>query len=182
MAGDDHRARQRGDNREARRHQRRHMHRRFGNADNRAARQFPRRQQSRVAKAGDHMPLRALRFALLYLLQHADGGNRFIEMPFYGFHALRRAAGEDSCARRGDAARSAGYGFGHLRAGIGVNDLYTKCTHCGSPRVPNRRVKSGSVSPLRSKRRLETMWSKWCAMACSRPARSLLRKSSINAS
>ncbi len=135
------------------------MHRRFRDADHRSAGQLACRQQTRIAKAGNDVAADALRSAQFNLLQHADGGDRLIEVPFNGRHALRRRNSQNFGARCGDRTRGLTDSFGHRQAGIRVNNLNQAHEAAPEP-AANSREKSGSVSPLRSKCRLETMCSK----------------------
>ena len=164
MTGNDQRARQRGNYRKARRHQRRHMHGGFRNADYRPLRQLARRQQARIAKAGDDVTIHALLPAFFDLFQDTHGGDGLIEVAFYGRHARARADREDLRPRRRHRAGRRADGFRHGEAGVGVDHLYTD-RHYDSLWPANSRAKSGRHSPARSKQRLATICSKWCMRA-----------------
>jgi hypothetical protein len=137
MTGDDQRARQRGHNGKARGHQRRHMHRRFGNADHRPLRQLARRQQSRIAKQAITCPKRPAD-GRPDLLQHADGGDGFIKVAFNGRHPF---PGETAIISVPGAAamRAAARWFRSSRLVLGL----ITCIQTAAIRTPCRRQTAG---------------------------------------
>ena len=165
MAGDNQRARQRGDHRKARRHQRRHMHGGFSNPYYRPLGQLARRQQTRVAKAGNNMTIHALLSAEFDLFENAHGSNGLVKVAFDGRHACGRADREDFRSRCSHRTGCRTDGFRHGEAGVGVDHLYTDRRHYDSLWPANSRAKSGRHSPARSKQRLATICSKWCIKA-----------------
>ena len=132
MTGDDQGARQRGHDGETGGHQRRHMHRRFGNAHHRPLRQLARRQQPGVAKTGDHVPVYPLLATGFDLLQHAHSGDGFIKVALYRWDAFAGADRQNLGSRRGDRPRGGADGFRHCQAGVGIDHLYTNSGHYGS--------------------------------------------------
>ena len=132
VAGDNQGARQRGHDGKTGGHQRRHMHRRFGNPHHRPLRQLARRQQPGVAKAGDDMTINALLATGLNLLEHADSGDGFIKVALYRRHPFAGADRQNLGSRRGNRPRGGADAFRHGQAGVGIDHLYTNGGHYGS--------------------------------------------------
>ena len=94
MTGDDQRARQRGLMATGGDHRRRaYALSRLRDTDHRPLGQLPRRQQSRVAEAGDHMPIHPLLASGPDLLQHADRRDEsFVKVALGGTPARGQTA------------------------------------------------------------------------------------------